>query len=50
MTSILNFIALAHFFKAIYYNMFEYLFTPRFKDEELFGPVSTFFGIVETNS
>lgn len=49
MTTIMNLVAIVRFFKAIYRDIFEYLLAVGSKDEEFFGPISTYFGIVETN-
>lgn len=48
--AIINFVALAHFFKAIYFSILKYLLTASSKNEGLLDVVSTYFGIIEINS
>lgn len=50
MTAIMNPIAIARFFKAICYDIFEHLLAAGSKAEGLFGLISTYFGIVEANN
>lgn len=49
MTATMNPVAVARFFKATYCGIFEHLLAAGSKDGELFGPVSTYFGTIETN-
>ncbi len=50
MTVTMNPIAMARFFETTCYGIFEYLLAAGFNDGRLLGPISTYFGIVETNS
>lgn len=47
--AIMNLLAMTHFFKTIYHNIFEYLLVVDSKDRRFFGLISTYFNIVETN-
>lgn len=48
-TAIINLIAIAMFFNKIYTAIFDYLLAVRSIKGRLFGPLSTYFRIVETN-
>ncbi len=50
MTATMNPIAVARFFEAICCGIFEHLLATGSKDRGLLGPISTYFGTVETNS
>lgn len=49
MTATMNLIAIACFFEAIYYSIFEYLLAANSKNRGFFDLVSTYFAIVEIN-
>ena len=49
MTATMNPVAVTRFFEAICRSIFEYLLAAGYKDGGFFGPVSTYFGTVETN-
>lgn len=49
-TATINSVAVARFFELTCYGIFEYLLAAGSKDGGLFGSISTYFGIVETNS
>lgn len=48
-TAIMNPVAVTYFFEATCHGIFEHLLVAGSKDEGLLGPVSTYFGTVETN-
>lgn len=49
MTAIINLVAIARFFEATCYTIFEHLLAAGSKDGWLFGLISTYFGIIATN-
>ncbi len=49
MTATINPVVMAHIFEAICCGIFKYLLVAGSKDEWLFGPISTYFGTIETN-
>lgn len=50
MTATINPVAIVHLFKATCCDIFEHLLAAGSKNRKFFGFVSTYFGIVETNS
>lgn len=50
MTTTMNLIIAARFFKTICYNIFEYLLATSSKNRGVFGLISTYFSRMETNS
>ena len=49
MTATMNPVAIVRFFEATCRGIFEHLLAVGSKDGGLFGPISTYFGTVETN-
>lgn len=45
-----NLVVIAYLFEITHCNILEYLLGAQFQDVELFSFISTYFGIVETNS
>lgn len=46
----INLVTIMHFFETICYSIFKYLLAANSKNREFFSLVSTYFGIIETNS